>query len=49
LAGIPVKTANSNSLMAVACFHKMNDHEEARLLIQSKLHQQFEYFELAER
>mmetsp|Transcript_16527 Transcript_16527/g.27944 ORF Transcript_16527/g.27944 Transcript_16527/m.27944 type:complete len:114 (+) Transcript_16527:1614-1955(+) len=48
LVGIPVKRANSNSMIAVACFHT-NKNEEARLQSQSKLHQQFEYSELAER
>jgi hypothetical protein len=39
LVGIPVKRANSNSTIAVACFHTNNKNEEARLQSQSKLHQ----------
>jgi hypothetical protein len=38
LVGIPVKRANNNSMIAVACFHT-NKNEEARLQSQSKLHQ----------
>mmetsp|Transcript_15937 Transcript_15937/g.24800 ORF Transcript_15937/g.24800 Transcript_15937/m.24800 type:complete len:116 (+) Transcript_15937:324-671(+) len=41
--------SQQQSVMAIACFHTMNKNEEARLQSQSKLHQQFEYSELAER